>query len=152
LLLKGDTGTVKKGLKQGKYSDELVIQAILLNNLNRIISQTTELLMDVSKNDPKGRKGLMRGMVPLSSKITIDKYTAQSLRSALSTLGISSFELKNFGYRTTNDGLIIPLAFDVLLSSYRGSRVVDSEGSTYLTHSLTTAIIHYAGKGGEAGK
>lgn len=163
LLVKGNTRAVQEGLAQGKFTQEKVIYAMLLNKLNNIVSQTADQVIDVleaeKKKGSRNNKGIMDGMVSLSSKLSgtpyTEKITLTGIKTALATYGITEIEeslLRRLGFRTLKNGMIIPLAFDVLLSTYRGSATFDSLDATYLTHAITTAIIKYANKGGEFAK
>ncbi len=160
LLVKGNTRAVKEGLAQGKFTQEKVVYAMLLNTLNNIVSQTADQVLDVlaaeKKKGSRNNKGIMDGMVPLASKLSGTPYTENvtlsGIKTALSAYGITDVEetlLRRLGFRTVKNGRVIPLAFDVLLSTYRGSATFDSLDASYLTHAITTAIIKYANKGGE---
>ncbi len=151
MLIDRNFTAVKAALAQNRFTPEAVAQAILLNNLNNIVVQTTGLIEDVKKADVKNRKGLMDGMVSIRDKLQgiVRPFSLTDWESSLTSCGISGLNLNQFGFRSVGNGVIIPTVFDVLLSTYRGSAEVDSIHNTYLTHAITTAIIHYANKGGE---
>lgn len=128
-------------------------QAIFLNQQNRIITQATDLVLGHA-----GTKGILTGMVPLRKKIRgFVPFTRKELKqtwkaSGLDLAGLDA-ALKTAGLRyhqDRDDVLVVPAVFDVLTSAYRGSAEHDHAQANYLTHSLTTAIVHYANKGGEA--
>jgi glycosyltransferase involved in cell wall biosynthesis len=162
LIVNRNVGAVRKGLEEGKYTQEQVVQAIILNNFNNIITQTSELILTVLEQEirrkSRNKKGIMEGMVSLKDKLTgtpyANHFNMQSLQTGLSTYGITTVDaalLEKLGWRVLADGLIVPYVFDVLLSTYRGHRVIDSVDASYLTHSITTAIIKYGLRGGEFG-
>ncbi|MGD2278845.1 MAG: hypothetical protein PVH45_01975, partial [Candidatus Omnitrophota bacterium] len=162
-LAKARYEELKELIRTEEISPERIVEAFLLNNQNSIISQTSELIRDYS-----GTRGVLRDLKSLSSKFNYEICTKERLEETLKALGISIsddelerimrehgfkvFEhedkLELFGEEKTRS-LIIPLVFDNILSVYRGSAEYDNVEASYLTHAITTAIAHYANKGGE---
>jgi hypothetical protein len=145
-----------KSIKEAGYTKEEVIEAVLQHNLNSIVTQTTDLILDY-----QGRKGILVGLTSLKSKIDKRKFKLFKLEDFKETLSQidmhladSEIEKELIGlgfklFKREEEKLILPLAFDNLLSVYRGSAEKDDEDASYLTHSITTALLHYAVKGGE---
>ncbi len=152
LLKKELFDKIKKQISKNDVDKDEIIKAICLNNYNDIISQATELVSEYA-----GDKGILKDFTRLESKINIIPFTKGSIESILSKLGLTidgMEELLNYlGYKILNHKdvqMIIPIGFELLLSAYRGSAEYDHKNANYLTHALTTAITHYANKGGEA--
>jgi len=143
---------LKEYMKANNVSRDKIIEACCLNSLNDIISQATDLIVDY-----EGRKGILKGFRKLESKIDIIPFTKESIEFILSQLGLTTDSteesLNGMGYKILNHEkgqLIVPMGFEFLLSAYRGSTEYDHKEANYLTHAITTAIVHYANKGGEA--
>lgn len=151
LAYKEDMAALRNMLTSGELDEKLLVRAILLNNQNRIITQTSDLLLKLGVD-----KGIPNGMLPLSPAVGGHKeFSLNELNDILSKCGLnilSADSLKEYGFRISSEGNIIPFVMDVLLSTYRGSATVDSVNASYLTHAPTTAIIKYAVKKGEAAK
>ncbi|MBI5624673.1 MAG: CPBP family intramembrane metalloprotease [Elusimicrobia bacterium] len=138
-------------IQQEQADPATIMRAILWNHQNAIISQNTELLLTYA-----GRDTVLKGMVPLRRKIGEVSFTKRDVARLWRALGldpqIMPGALKEAGFRFWNVGskiLVIPAVFDLLLSAYRGSAENDNNQASYLTHSLTTALVHYATQGGE---
>ena len=137
-----------------KITPSEIIRAILLNKQNNIITQTTEFILDYVNQG----KGVLAGMAPLRDKVSFGKFTLSDLMGILEkTTGqslsgeeISDLLLQQEIPFKVHNGLIVPLGFEVLLSAYRGHAEVDHKEANYLTHAVTTAIVHYGFQKGEA--
>ena len=98
----------------------------------------------------------LRSKIDLSEVFGDTVFTLEDVEEIMRKTGITlnvEDAVKAFGcriYRRHGDDLVIPAVFDVLLSGYRGSAENDHQWANYLTHALTTAIVNYANKGGEA--
>jgi len=142
-------------LKQISPDRSTITRAFLLNNQNTILSQTTDFILDTQGDH------ILPGLVPLHDKVTTLKtalVTRDDLLTLLSNMGLATSEestqtlLSHQGFTTVtrgNNHLIAPRVFDNFLSVYRGSSDFDHTDANYLTHSITTAILHYARDGGE---
>jgi hypothetical protein len=157
---------LKELISEEKIPSEVIVKAFLLNNQNSIISQTSDLIRDYS-----GRRGILRWLSPLSAAFDYAFCVKEDLEQVLGLLDISvsdgefeeimheqgfrffkhkgRFRPWNLFIRRKTRTLIIPLVFDNILSVYRGSAEYDHVEGNYLTHAITTAIVHYANKGGE---
>jgi hypothetical protein len=153
LLAEGRYGELKAFAAENGLALERLEQAVFLNQQNRIITQATDLVLVHA-----GTKGILTGMVPLRRKLKgFVPFTRRELERTWKAAGLDlaglGAALKTAGLRYHRDGadvLVVPSVFDVLTSAYRGSAEHDHAQANYLTHSLTTAIVHYANKGGEA--
>lgn len=152
-------------IKSNDIAAEELIRALLRNKQNYIISQTSDLILELNKGR-RQRVGLPEGLVSLAEKIgelTFAKAEIESLfqelrlevseqqvRTMLSQQGYKIFpRTRKKGFSTLREDIIIPIAFDVLLSAYRGTAEHDHREADYLTHAITTAMLHYATRGGE---
>ena len=154
LLATGRMEELRRYAQTRGFGLETLVKAAVMNRQSDIISQTSDLILDHA-----GSKGIMKNMTPLRDKIDYKTFTRQDLETLIKATGASIYDIeaatKRIGYRFFKSGettLVIPLAFDVLLSGYRGSAEHDNSEANYLTHAPTTAIVHYANKGGEAKK
>jgi len=143
-----------KWIKLNKIDEKTFVRAYLLNNQNFIVSQTSDLILGYA-----GTKGILEGYRPVSDAYEYKEVTIDDLKEATRRFYGDGDDrtLENYlvdqGFRTfNNDGrrLIIPETLDLMLSAYRGSAEIDHAEAEYLTHAITTAIVHYANIGGEA--
>jgi len=131
-----------------------VVEALLLNHQNAIVTQATDLILRY-----QGTRGILDPLVPLTDKVMLGWFTRVDIERSVRELGlqISGEALETIlatqGFRFQSHRgamLVVPIALENLLSAYRGSAEYDHAEAQYLTHAVTTAIVHYANKGGEA--
>ncbi len=156
-MLSGDYVSARRVL-EGLDPDEralLAAEALLMNNLNAVLIQTSDKILEY-----EGR-GITPGMRSLAGKLderrlkVKKQFTLSEAEREFEELGfkLSGEELcgiiENLGFWVLDTGEVIPSGFSNMLSAWRGSAEYDSLDASYLTHALTTALLHYSDKGGE---
>ncbi|MDO8662236.1 MAG: hypothetical protein Q7K98_03325 [Candidatus Omnitrophota bacterium] len=130
-----------------EYTNEEIINALILNNLDCITNTAEDIVMDHIATG-----WLFREMVPTASKNIQQKFTftLEDLKSYLSDMGINLADSEIVQELTKRDlrvfekqgkKLILPLVFDTLLSGYRGSAEVDHADARYLTYGPRVAFM-----------
>ena len=98
---------------------------------------------------------MMENLLPLKRKVNLGPFKLMHIEIFLRELGINLNEkairgiLDHLGYEIGYKNAVQLKFLEVILSSYRGSAEYDHAEANYLTHAITTAIVHYAKMGGE---
>jgi len=148
LLIKGDYRRLKALSEINSIGAKEIIAAFVLNNINGIITQTSDLILEIDKEE-HGKQIVLSKLVPLKDKIGQNICLKSEIKNVFDAMGMTFSEsetektLKELGFRSYDKGdevVIIPIVYDNLLSAYRGSAETDGRDAAYLTHALTTAV------------
>ncbi|MCX5779003.1 MAG: hypothetical protein NTU66_07310 [Elusimicrobia bacterium] len=145
---------IKGEIERKEVSPVAVIKALLHNQQNNIVSGTADMVRAYGGKKPT----VLEGLVSLASKIkiifTLTPVMFKDIQNQLQACGVDISKesllsvLRENGYGVYDGQIIAQVEY--LLSAYRGSAEHDHVEANYLTHAVTTAIINYAAKGGEA--
>ncbi|MEI8350111.1 MAG: glycosyltransferase [Candidatus Omnitrophota bacterium] len=154
LLMRGAYEELRQLVARGEVSPDQILEAFLWNKQNNIISQTSDMAQSFA-----GERGVLAEMTPIAQKITLPTCTFTELHNTLLDAGVVTSEAGTMALLNAQGGfrlyahrgqrLIVPVIFDNMNNVFRGSSEHDNAEANYVTHALSTAIVHYALRGGE---